>query len=294
MGFTNQERINLFAKALQAGVVDANSIAVWYETFFPFSFVLDAAQVWTQLATVRSYPAANRATAQANAAGPLAGIVSDLSAPASAIRLTPVAGTNGSTYAAYTTYGDPSSALLKNWLLPQLVPQTSGAPSNGYGIELYDGDPATTGVLVPTSAGTTGTGVNKTVGWVVNYALGVLLLSDDFRASVSDPYIVGFRYIGTTAGSGGSGVLAGVTREKFAAATFASGPPSTHALSQTPDTNAALSGMYDLLRNGVSDMDEVGFSPATADQWRVNGSTLEIGTDITATGDTYTIVYPRL
>jgi hypothetical protein len=199
MGFTTTERINLFTKALAAGVIDANSIAAWYETFFPFQFILDGSVIWTDLSTVKANPAANLATAQANAAGPLSGIVDDLSAPASAVRLTLVSGTNNSTYAAYSVYNDPSSTLLDNWLLPQLVPQSSGSPSNGYAIQLYDGDPNGSGTLISTTEGTTGTGVNKTVGWIFNYASGLLFLSDDFKSSVSDPYILGFRYIGSTA-----------------------------------------------------------------------------------------------
>jgi hypothetical protein len=294
MGFTNQERINLFTKALAAGVIDANAIAVWFETFFPFSFILDAAQVWTEMPLLRANPAGNLATAQANAAGPLAGVVQDLSLPAAAIRLTLVAGTNNSTYAAYSTYGDPSSTLLRNWLLPQLVPQGSGAPSNGYAINLYDGDPAGAGVLISTTAGQTGTGVNKTSGWIFNYAQGLLFLSDDFKGSVSDPYIVGFRYIGSTAGSGGGGLLQGVERETFTAASFAPGPPSTKALGATPDTAAALDGIYELCRNGVADMDRVVGVPSTADEWRINGSNLEIGTDITSSGHLYRVVYPKV
>ena len=37
------------------------------------------------------------------------------------------------------------------------------------------------------------------MGWIWNYALGMLLLSDDFVSSVSNPYVMGFRYIGTSA-----------------------------------------------------------------------------------------------
>ena len=108
-------------------------------------------------------------------------------------------GTNGSTWVAHSTYNDASSAVLTNWLLPQLVPQSSGVPSNGYAIRLYEGDPASGGTEISTTSGTTGTGDEKTVGWVWNYANGMLLLSDDFKGSVSDPYVVGFRYVGRTA-----------------------------------------------------------------------------------------------
>ena len=209
MGFTNQERINVAAKALQAGVIDANPESVWYETFFPFTFVMSSEQIWTEMSTLRGLPAANLAAAQANAAANPT-LIQDLSAATSATQLTLVAGTNFSTYAARQTPGDASSDQLKNWLLPQLVPQASGAPSNGYAMQLYNGDPDAGGTLITTTEGTTGTGVNKTVGWVWNYANGLLMVSQDFYsetgivAAAFDPYVVGFRYIGKTAGDSGA------------------------------------------------------------------------------------------
>ena len=153
MGFSGQEGLNLANKVLQGGVIDANPTAVWYETFFANNFIVDASSVWTALATIRQHPASTRATAQQNVAGPLSGLVEDRTAFASAVRLTQVAGTNSSTWAAYSTHGNPSSTLLKNWLLPQLVPQASGAPSNGYAISLYNGNPAAGGTLVTTTDG---------------------------------------------------------------------------------------------------------------------------------------------
>ena len=209
MGFSNQERINLNSKALQAGVLDANASAVWYETFFPFGFILGSESVFTQMAALRALPASNLATAQTNASNNPT-LIQDKSANANAVRLTLVAGTNNTTFAAYTTYNDTTSALLENWLLPQLVPQSSGSPSNGYAVRLFNGDPNAGGTEITTTAGTTGTGVNKTVGWVWNYARGLLLLSSDFftetgiNSGTFNPYVLGFRYIGTTAGSGSS------------------------------------------------------------------------------------------
>ena len=196
MGFSNQERINLFTKALAAGVYDANATAVWYESKFPFTFILSGTSIWTNLSGVPV--AGNLATARSNASSNPT-IIQDKSQNADALRLTLVAGTNDSTYAAYSTYNDTTSAVLKNWILPQLVPQTSGAPSNGYAISLYNGDPNAGGTLVTTTEGTTGTGINKTVGWIFNYASGILILADDFSSNITDPYILGFRYIGSTA-----------------------------------------------------------------------------------------------
>jgi len=199
VGFSNQEQINLASKVLQAGVMDANASAVWYETFFANNFIVDAGTVWTALPTLRTLPAGTRTIARANAAANPT-LIQDLSQNAQAVRLTAVAGTNGSTWAAYSVYGSTSSTLLRNWLLPQLIPQANGAPSNGYAIQLYNGQPGAGGVLVSTSAGTTGTGENKSVGWVFNYPSGLLLLAVDFRAQITDPWVVGFRYIGPTPG----------------------------------------------------------------------------------------------
>ena len=209
MGFSQTERINIAAKALQAGVVDANPNSVWYEVFFPFTFIQSSEQVWTEMPRLRGLTAANRTQAQANAAANT-DLIQDLSADADAVQMTLVPGTNFSTYAAYATPGDTSSAQIKNWLLPQLVQQTSGAPSNGYAIYLYNGDPAAGGVMITTTEGTTGTGSNKTVGWTFNYANGLLLFSADFFTETGitpatfDPHITGFRYVGKTAGDSGA------------------------------------------------------------------------------------------
>jgi len=200
MSFTTQERINAVAKALLGNVLDADPSAQWYESTMPFGFVLNNDQVWCEGTTVRANPAANVAVARANCAGPLAGIVDDYSLAAGAVRLTPVPGVNN-TYVALATYGDFTSQHLNNWVKPQFAPQVSGSPSFGYAMRLFNGDPAGAGVEVMTTDGTTGVGPLKSVGWVFNYDNGLLLLANDF--SIADPWILGFRYVGTTAGAGG-------------------------------------------------------------------------------------------
>jgi len=201
MGFSNQERINMNSKALAAAVVDAAAASQWYESRNAFSFVMDGDSVLTEFGSVPV--AANLTAARSNASNNPT-IISDLSQPTSAIRLTAVAGTNNSTWIAYSTYNDPSSGVLKNWIQPQLKSQSTGAPSIGYAIVLYDGDPNGSGTEITTTDGTTGTGENKSVGWIFQYGTGILLLSDDFKSSVSDPYIMGFRYIGNTANTSAS------------------------------------------------------------------------------------------
>jgi hypothetical protein len=209
MGFSQLERINIAAKALQAGVIDANPSSVWYEVFFPFTFVVSSEQVWTEMPTLQGLPASNLVIARANAAANPT-LIQDRSDTASATQMTLVPGTNFSTYATYTTPGDTTSDQLRNWLMPQLVPQGSGAPSNGYAIQMYNGDPNGGGVLVTTTEGQTGTGASKSVGWTFNYANGLLLISADFYTETGivpaafSPWIVGFRYIGKTAGDSGA------------------------------------------------------------------------------------------
>lgn len=201
MGFSNQERINMNSKALAASVVDANPVAQWYETRNPFAFMLSGNKILTQLASI---PVAANLTAARSNASSNPTLISDLSQPASAIRMTAVSGTNNTTFLAYATYNDTTSAKLDNWIQPQMVLQSSGAASIGYTVILYDGDPNAGGTEITTTDGTTGTGSAKSVGWIFNYALGMLLLSDDFKGTVSNPYIMGFRYTGTTANDSSS------------------------------------------------------------------------------------------
>lgn len=204
------------AKALAANVLDSDAVLQWYESVTPFAFVLAGDKIWTEATTLRANPAANLATAQANAAGPLSGIITDLSAPASAVRLSPIPGVNN-TWVATSSYNDLSTRL-ENWVQPQFVPQSNGLPSVGYAVRLYEGDPNGGGTEILTTDGTTGTGSSKSVAWIFNYSLGMLLISDDF-SSVTDPYILGFRYIGTTVdditGSGGSSLNFDIFRENI-------------------------------------------------------------------------------
>lgn len=277
MGFSNQEQINLASKVLEGGVIDANPTAVWYETFFANNFIVDAGSVWTALATIRQYPASTRALAQQNVAGPLSGLIEDRTALASAARLTQVAGTNSSTWAAYSTYGNTSSGLLKNWLLPQLVPQASGAPSNGYAISLYNGNPAAGGTLVTTTAGMTGTGETKSVGWVFNYAGGLLLLSADFRTQITDPWVIGFRYIGPTAGSSSSG--GGFPAHEIFKVEF---PRASFTLSQTP---LAGTGRMMVTYNGLT------LAQGPDYDYVVSGPTVSFVQDGAVTGDLVQVYY---
>ena len=124
MGFSNQERINTNTAALQGSTLDANASAVWYEKIFNFQFALPSYRVWTQFSSI---PVANDlATARSNASSNPS-IISDLSQNVNAVRLTEIAGTNDSTYAAYATYNDLTTDVLGNWIQPQQITQKTGA-----------------------------------------------------------------------------------------------------------------------------------------------------------------------
>ena len=211
-GFSELERIKLAAKALAAGVKDADPNTEWYESVTPNSFVIGGEKVWTtpDVETLRDNPASTAVIARTLSSGTLAGITADLSLPSNAVRLTPIPGI-GNTYVALNTPGDFSSGRLENWVLPQFVPQSNGLPSFGYAVRLYDGDPSVAGTEVLTTEGSSGTGINKTVAWVFDYATGILLTSDTSSLFSDDPYINGFVYVGSTANDASSPTISGST-----------------------------------------------------------------------------------
>jgi hypothetical protein len=205
MGFSNQERINTNTNALQANVLDANPTSQWYEKRFTFEFALPSSKIYTELSSIPSASSLSQARTNASA-NPT--IIEDKSQNSDAVRLTAITGTNDFTYVSYAIYNDPASTRVDNWLQPQAVPQSTGLPSNGYTVSLYDGDPSGSGTLITTTDGQTGSGETASVGWIWNYALGMLLLAQDFftetgiNKATFNPYVVGFRYIGKTATSG--------------------------------------------------------------------------------------------
>lgn len=227
MGFTNQERINFNSKVLAATVRDAREDAQWYESRVPYKVKIQPEDILNDLATVPV--AANLAAAQANAAAAPA-VIQDVSVASAAatgtfnpgveaVRLTEVPNTSQSTWKAFTVFGDLTSAPLENWIQPQKVPDIGNfyAPSNGYQVRLYEGDPFAGGTQIFPTDGTTGTGAAASVGWIFSYDTGELFVSADFRASITDPHILGFRYIGPT---GGAATAAGLNFFKDTTATW--------------------------------------------------------------------------
>jgi len=208
VGFSELERIQMSAKLLSGAIKDADSTSQWYESVQHGTTVLAGRQVWTQASLLKANPAAGPgpSAAQVLAATTLNGVIEDLSSTPSAVRLTPVPGVNNS-YVALETYNDFTSARLDNWVQPSFVPLTDGRPSTAYTVRLHNGSPTGSNEVLTTD-GTTGTGANKTVGWFMDYATGLLLVSENFATNyfiqtgnvwADDPYILGFRYIGDTA-----------------------------------------------------------------------------------------------
>lgn len=272
MGFANQERINLNSKVLAASVIDANETTQWYESRNLNEFSISPGKVLLDLPTLRQYPAANLAAAQANALV-ISDIIEDRSADGYAIRLTQVPGAAG-TWVALSTYGNFSSERLENWIQPQAVPQTTGSASIGYAIELYNGQPGAGGVLVNSTAGLTGSGSTASVGWIFNYAQGLLLLSADFRGTITDPWIKGFRYIGPT--------VSDLPRDGYVAIqevfTASSSAPEDFELANQPDPNTLM-------------VWNAGFKLRPVNDYTVSGSTVTIISGTLDPGDLIDIFY---
>lgn len=108
------------------------------------------------------------------------------------IKLTLVNGTNGRAWAAYNTYGDDTSGLKGDWLLPQLFGQ-------GYALRFFQDNGSGTAV---------GTEITTTQGaWVPSYKLGFIVLGTGHTAVdegwVTPLWVRVYRYIGQK-GVGGS------------------------------------------------------------------------------------------
>jgi hypothetical protein len=186
-------------------------------------------------------------------------------------------------------------------ILEQTVPLT--APTNKGVLYIEDGSGSgNEGDLVYVYEN----GVTQNISAVIGGAVG-FNIEDEGVLVPGGPHttlnFIGSGVTATDAGGGvadvtiisGGGSVAGVQQDAFAAASFnIGGPGSFIALTQTYDTNAALRGLVLLFRNGAADMVNVGpAAPTLETEYRINGNNLEIGTNITATGNTYILVYPR-
>lgn len=208
MAFTDNDIIKLAGNVLASGTLDSSG-SNWYETRNPNSFIVDPESIWSDLPLMKNFHASNFTQAVAHAvANPeyfeLIGINDDGSFnDNTAIRLTPVAGTNNATYIAYNEFNSPTSGVRKNWILPHLIPRPNGAPSNAYQATIWNGPPSN-GNKILTSTGNDGTWVSHF--W--NSAGGLLLISpNDAPPSSSFPstdlWVTGIGYAGATSGGGG-------------------------------------------------------------------------------------------
>ncbi len=209
-GFSINEVNKLTFKVQAGGVIDASAGNRWYESSLAFSpNIKDPSRILTDYNLI---PPANLPVDAVNNASADPTNISDLSANASASKLDQVYAFNNSTWILYNTPGDTTSGFKNNWILPASVPQPDGTPSNGYGIKLWSGNPATGGTEIPLSAGQANN--PGYVGWVFNYDQGLLFISDDLQQDITDNvggaypngfdlYVTGFRYVGATGGGGG-------------------------------------------------------------------------------------------
>ncbi|QXN60144.1 hypothetical protein KUA24_77 [Vibrio phage HNL01] len=211
MALTNDEVLKLAGAVLSASVLDSNSQSKWFEKRNANSFIIDPKNVWGELNLLQDLPANTFAEAVANAvANPNLFSMHGINADGTfnddtAIRLTPLAGTNRKTYIAYSEYGNGGSPILKNWILPQLIPRASGAPSAVYQAQIWMGKPSE-GKQLLSSTGSD----SEWTSHVWNAAAGALLISEaDAPPSSSIPnadlYLTGFQYVGAGAGGGFSG-----------------------------------------------------------------------------------------
>jgi len=209
MAFTNEEIIKLAGNVLAAGVIDAAGNS-WYETLNPNSFITDPESIWSDMTSLKGLPADNFNQAVQNSVNNpdligRYGIDDDGTFnDTTALRLTPVAGTNNTTYICYNAFGDPSGGVQKNWIQPQLIPRSNGFPSSAYSPVIFSGLPSG-GNRILTSSGNDGNWVSHF--W--NPAGGLLLISTDEAPPSAvfpsqDLYLCGFFYNGQTGGAGGS------------------------------------------------------------------------------------------
>ena len=215
MGFSTTEVNKLTFKVQAGGVIDADSGARWYESKLSFSPKVLPERILTNYSLIPI--AGNLATAQSNAAADPTNI-EDLSLGANAVQLSRVTAGADNTWISYNTLNDPSSGVKQNWIQPPSIPQASGAPSIGYSVRLYSGDPngapGTFQEILTTAEQDNNPGY---VGWVFNYDMGLLFIANDLASAISsntggnypggfDLYITGFRYVGATGGGGGQNI----------------------------------------------------------------------------------------
>ena len=139
MGFSIEDVNKLTFKVQAGGVIDANTGSRWYESWKAFSPKVLPERILTNYNLI---PTANTpAIAVSNASADPTNI-QDLSAASAAKRITVVQTGKDNSWVVYNVYNTPSSGALQNWISPPSIPQSTGAPSDGYKITLWSGDPS--------------------------------------------------------------------------------------------------------------------------------------------------------
>jgi len=220
MAFLSEELVNINLKALFGILGTGNRDAApnnfrWFDEEYPLDQIIKPENAWVDFDLIP--PAATPAIALANATT-LPTVIGDYYDTGKAIHCTPTL--NNRAFVFTSTYGD-FSTWLRNWILPQAIPQPSGAASIGYSLRVFNGDPDSGGVEITTSEGSTST----KVGWIAHYASGALIVASDFIA-ITDPtdvWIRGFRYVGRSLSSLASGGGGGSESLFFRGRSIASG-----------------------------------------------------------------------
>lgn len=230
--FSTAEKINLLLKMVYgiqgtSNTDDANGMKWFNEQYSWQPFVRNQDIIAATIPTALTSTAADAAVA----ANPTIIEKRD-------ITLSPVAGSNGRAWIAYKTYGDSTSGIYDDWLIPQVF----GA---GYAMRLFKDN----------GSGGIGTEITTTEGaWVPAYKLGAIILASGYTASdlgwATNLHAQVYRYIGT---KGMTGANAHVTLDdaysEGATITADSGPVVISAsgtkapLQITPITYTPSSGL---------------------------------------------------
>ena len=203
MPFSNQEKIENADKLSLQITGTANAPAgqkFWYNEDFAWSPIVPPQKLWNKFKDIPS--ATSRAEANANVTANPSFLESRT------LRLTLDITSNNRAFIAREVFNNNESDVIDNWIQPSLIRTEQGTMSPGYGVALFHGDPDTDGTPITT---TFEGGASGEPSWAFNYSSGIVIISTDkasiFRALYDDKglYIFGYRYIGSTGGSGAGG-----------------------------------------------------------------------------------------
>jgi hypothetical protein len=133
------------------------------------------------------------------------------------------------TWLATSTYGSINSRLI-NWIPPSV--------DASYLIEVFKNDPSVGANML--------NGTSNGYEWVFDYQAGVLTFPNSLPAGITNLYIVGYQYIGTT-GLGGAGANVYVDQTTYVGSTVTSGSVTlTSFFTHAPQANSGV-----VMFNGV-------------------------------------------